>query len=156
MVKLRSDQVGRAGEYFVAAEITRRGGYAVTFSGNMPGIDIIASDGTHERKVTIQVKTKTGGDWQTSTNRGRPWGTDPLDSRFWILVDLGKTLTPPGFYVMPAWWIENDIHTAHADYLARHGGHRATNDTSTHHSIQRRRVEQWADRWDILGILPTD
>jgi hypothetical protein len=29
---------------FVAAEIHRRGGYAVTFTGNMPGIDIQASD----------------------------------------------------------------------------------------------------------------
>ena len=54
----RSDQVGRAGELFVAAEIHRRGGYAVTFSSNMPGIDILASDATHTRRITIQVKTK--------------------------------------------------------------------------------------------------
>lgn len=155
MVRLRSDQVGRAGEYFVAAEIMRRGGYAVTFSGNMPGIDIFASDADHERRVTIQVKTKTGGDWQTSINRGRQWVADPVDGRFWVLVDLGKTLASPLFYVMPAYWIENDIHDSHEAYLARHGGHRGRNDASTHHSIQRRRIEQWLDRWDILTILPT-
>jgi hypothetical protein len=34
---MNAQQVGRAGEMFVAAEIHRRGGYAVTFAGNMPG-----------------------------------------------------------------------------------------------------------------------
>ena len=34
-------QVGRAGEMFVAAEIHRRGGYAVTFIGRDPGGEII-------------------------------------------------------------------------------------------------------------------
>lgn len=42
-VKLRANQVAGAGEHYVAAEICRRGGYAVTFSGNMPGIDVLAS-----------------------------------------------------------------------------------------------------------------
>jgi hypothetical protein len=40
-VKLTNQQVGYAGENFVAAEIHRRGGYAVTFSGNMKGIDLL-------------------------------------------------------------------------------------------------------------------
>jgi hypothetical protein len=48
-------QVGRAGELFVAAEIHRRGGYAVTFAGNMPGIDILASDLADRRRISIQV-----------------------------------------------------------------------------------------------------
>jgi hypothetical protein len=37
---LNNQQVAYAGEHFVAAEIHRRGGYAVTFSGNMKGIDL--------------------------------------------------------------------------------------------------------------------
>ncbi len=39
-MKLHTGQVGPAGEHYVAAEIHRRGGYAVTFSGNMKGIDL--------------------------------------------------------------------------------------------------------------------
>ena len=35
---MNPQQVGRAGELYVAAEIHRRGGYTVTFAGNMPGI----------------------------------------------------------------------------------------------------------------------
>ena len=42
MPKLKVHQVGQAGEHFVAAELHRRGAYAVTFSGNMPNIDILS------------------------------------------------------------------------------------------------------------------
>jgi len=58
-VKLNRQQVARAGEHLVAAELHRRGAYAVTFSGNMPEIDILASDLSQTRTVAIQVKTKT-------------------------------------------------------------------------------------------------
>ena len=38
----RNQQVARAGEYFVAAELNKRGAFAVTFAGNMPKIDLMA------------------------------------------------------------------------------------------------------------------
>ena len=158
--KLTNQQVGYAGENFVAAEIHRRGGYAVTFSGNMKGIDLIASDVTHARKIDIQVKTKTGGTWQTTTLHGRrhtKGKAKPLeDGRFWIFVDLHKDGSGPDYYIVPAWWIENDIFTEHKSYLAKHGGHRAKNNDSTHHAIPLSRVQQWKDRWDILGIFPAE
>ncbi len=37
----RNQQVARAGEYFVLAELNKRGALAVPFAGNMPKIDII-------------------------------------------------------------------------------------------------------------------
>ena len=55
---------------------------------------------------------------------------------------------------MPAWWIENDIDAAHKKYIAEHGGKRAKTDTSTHHAIPVKRIEQWKDNWDELGIFP--
>jgi len=55
--------------------------------------------------------------------------------------------------VVPEWWILNDIHVHHLAYLKRHGGRRARNPESTHHAIQHARIEEWRDRWDILGIF---
>lgn len=149
--KLNPTQVARAGEHYVTAEIHRRGGYAACFGGNMPDIDVLASNGDQTRAVTIQVKTKTAGTWQTRTTRGM--SRDPEDSpvRFWVLVDLRTE--PPGFYVIPEWWMQNDIFTAHQAYIGRHGGKRKTSTDSTHHAIQERRVQEWRDRWDLLGIL---
>ncbi|MFT8178371.1 hypothetical protein ACLXNF_12375 [Mycobacteroides chelonae] len=152
--KLTTQQVGSAGEHFVAAEIHRRGGYAVTFSGNMRDIDLLASDATHDRVIKIQVKTKTAGTWQTSTTRAQEREDPGEETDYWILVDLGKQY--PDFYVVPRWWMENDIHTAHGKYLADSGGHRVKNDASTHHAIPVARVAAWKGRWDVLGILPAE
>ncbi len=57
----RNQQVGRAGEYFVVAELNKRGAYAVTFAGNMPKIDLMACNQDQSRTIHIQVKTKRGG-----------------------------------------------------------------------------------------------
>jgi Holliday junction resolvase-like predicted endonuclease len=55
--------VGQTGEYLVAAELSRLGYIATTFTGNVPDYDIIASNkmGKH---VSVQVKTSSGSSWQ--------------------------------------------------------------------------------------------
>ena len=55
--------VGATGEYLVAAELSRRGLIATTFTGNVPHYDIIASDETG-RHVSVQVKASRGPSWQ--------------------------------------------------------------------------------------------
>jgi hypothetical protein len=153
-IKLNSQQVAYAGENFVAAEIHRRGGYAVTFSGNMKGIDLLASDASHDRKIDIQVKTKTAGAWQTQI-RTRIRQAEPDDVKsFWILVDLHKDGSVPDYYIVPTWWMVNDIIDAHQAYLDKYGGNRAKNNDSPHHAIPTARVQQWKNRWDVLGIFP--
>lgn len=67
----RNQQTARAGEYFVAPELNRRGANAVTFAGNMLDSDILAISLDKTRTVGIQVKTRRKGDWQTSGEEGR-------------------------------------------------------------------------------------
>lgn len=149
--KPTNQQVARAGEHYVVAELHRRGADAACFGGNMPRIDVLAADREQTRTVAIQVKTKTGRDWQTSTAHGRHRDPEDDSTRFWILVDLSGEA--PGYYVVPEWWMQADIQAEHDRYLARHGGQRARTPGSTHHAIAVRRVEQWRDRWDLLGIF---
>lgn len=152
MGKPTPHQVGRAGEHFVAGEILRRGGHASTFAGNMPDIDVLAADRDQDRTVWIQVKTKRGGKvWQTSTTRGAERQSEDDPTRFWVLVDL--SVNDPEYYIVPEWWMQNDIRDAHQAYLDTHGGQRAKTQGSTHHAIPTTRVEQWRDRWDLLGIF---
>jgi hypothetical protein len=156
---LTNQQVGRAGELFVAAEIHRRGGYAVTFAGNMPGIDMLASDRDNTRRISIQVKTKgpNSRGWQTSTGHGlsnKATDTASFAGRFWVLVDLQPTY--PGFYIMSELWIRNDIYRRHQEYLSLHGGHRPNNPKSEHHLIAMTRVAEWKDAWDVLDIFSRD
>ena len=145
-------QVGRAGEHLVAGEILRRGGWASTFAGNMPDVDVLAANRDQSRTVWIQVKTKRGGaTWQTSINRGRKRTREVDPDRFWILVDLAGEV--PAYFVVPEWWMQNDIYTAHRAYLNRSGGTRARSPDSTHHAIPISRVEQWREHWGELRIF---
>jgi hypothetical protein len=149
-----SQQVARAGEYLVAAELHRRGAYAVTFAGSMPRIDLLPSNAGLTRTVMIQVKTRRSGTWQASTRAGIPRQAVPEEQRFWVFVDLRKNpLEPPAFYIVHEWWIQNDIHEAHQAYLKRAGGARKSSPESTHHAIQLRWIGDSRDRWDRLGIL---
>jgi len=148
-------QAGQAGEHYVAAELNRRGAYAVTFSGNIPNFDIIASNREQSRAVQIQVKSKrTKGVWQTTTNHGKPRRKPKDETRFWILVDMSGPIGQlPEFYIVPEYWMQNDIYKAHNEYLKKHRGDRPINPKATHHSIPIKRVEQWKDKWEVLKVL---
>jgi hypothetical protein len=99
----------------------------------------------------------TARTWQTSITRGRE-RTEPTEheTHFWIFVELKTPPAQPDFFVVPEWWIENDIFRTHAEYLAKHGGKRAISNESTHHAIKRSRIEQWRDRWDLLSLFSED
>lgn len=103
----RNQQTGRAGEHYVAAELNRRGAYAVTFAGYMPKIDVMASNTGRTRTVSIQVKTSRSGDWQTSIDEGRRCNPIDDETRFWIFVYLVPDNKPPEYFIVPDWWIRN-------------------------------------------------
>jgi hypothetical protein len=152
-VKLTTQQVARAGEHLVAAEIHLRGGYAATFAGNMPGVDLLAADASRTRTVHIQVKTRTTGTWHSNTGRAQERAPVEDELTYWVLVDL---IPPrPEFYVAPSWWMENEMYLDHQAHLARHGGVRPVNPKSKHIGISSQLVAEWKDRWDILGIFLT-
>lgn len=149
-------QVGRAGEHFVAAELYRRGAYVALFVGNMPDIDLQTTNSSRTRTVSIQVKTRTKGSWHSDIRKARLAQDGPKDGNFWIFVDLRKVPEPPEYFVVPDSWMRNDIYERHQRVIASHGGRRLRNPSSTHHAINLRRVEQWRDRWDLLGIFDSE
>ena len=65
MTKLSTIQTGVSGEYFVAAELSRRGFVASLTLRNTRGIDVLASNADATKSVGIQVKTCSGTkpDW---------------------------------------------------------------------------------------------
>ncbi len=154
-VKLKAAQVARAGEFYVAAEIDRRGGYAVIFSGNMPGIDILPSDVAHSRQISLQVKTRTSGTWHARVPRDTQQGPPlPDELSFWAFVDLASEAPTSSRSVRGCEdAMRNDILEAHAAFLARYGGTRPRAPDSEHDTTRIDRIERWRDRWDLLGIF---
>ncbi len=143
----------RAGEYFVAAELLRRGAYAEVLLEHNRDLDITAQDVSRSRSVSIQVITRRAGAWQCSIQEGRLTQPNDNETCFWVFVHLPVPNGTPEYFIAPEWWVRNDIYEAHQDYLARHGGKRAVNQESQHHAIQPGRVTGWKDRWDILRLF---
>jgi hypothetical protein len=47
----------------------------------------------------------------------------PLDViKFWVFVDLGEYHAAPRYWIVPNWWMRNDIDRVHQEYLGRHDG----------------------------------
>ncbi len=88
----------------------------------MPGIDVLASNLADTRRISIQVKTKTSGTWHARYPRdAEECAEDPAEATFWIFVDLGAGQYPV-YYVIPRWWIRNNIWQVHTAYLIRYKG----------------------------------
>ena len=141
---------GQAGEYFVAAEVCRRGGTATTFTSNMPGFDIVAGDAAGNRQVQISVEAKnTEAFWTTDGIRDamvRPDGEVP---RFWVFVDLSGGRVPE-YYVVPDKDVRDSIRRMHGEYQERYEakhGHRRGNPI---HGVRVKDIEKFRDCWDIL------
>jgi hypothetical protein len=150
MSKLNPHEVALAGERLVIAELERRGAMPdVVSAGNRRRVE--ATDAAQTRTVTLRVKTASDGQrWQGSTTDGQRREESSEEDHFWVFVGLAAQ---PRFYVVPQWWMENEIYEGHQGYLAEHGGSRPGNPDSTHTLIDLSRIEQWYDRWDLLGVF---
>ena len=153
--------VGQTGEYLVAAELSRHGLIATTFTGNVPYYDIIASDETG-RHVSVQVKSSRGASWQFADVRPycdirfegqrqivgerKPCPVRGLVMTFVRIDDDGNDR----FYVLP-WENLRDIVTArHTDFLQKHNGVRPKKWNSLHCAIAEDDLQPYRDKWDTV------
>jgi hypothetical protein len=149
---MNSHEVSQKGIRNVEAELLKRGAASVTPCRTRKSL-LHAADSSRSRTVELRVKTKRKGNWHTTIDEAepaiRPPGSDEARN-FWIFVDIGGA---PRYWIVPDWWIRSDIHEAHRQYLSKHGGQRPENDFSNHHAINESRLENWQDKWEILGIF---
>lgn len=153
--------VGQTGEYLVAAELSRRGLIATTFTGNVPHYDIIASDETG-RHVSVQVKASTGGSWQFGDITrycditfkghrqvvGKPKPC-PVRGLVVVFVTLGKERDDQ-FYIL-TWRRLRDLLVRHrVEYLRKHGGVRPKQWQSMHSAIVAKSLQRYRDQWRTI------
>lgn len=154
--------VGQTGEYLVAAELSRRGLIATTFTGNVPHYDIIASDEAG-RHVSVQVKASRGPSWQfgnithycdiTFDGQQQILGTAkdcPVRGLIMAFVRLGDTGSDR-FYVLPWETFRDLLVEHHRAYLKKHDGIRPKKWGSLHAAISEHLLEPYRDKWDIVG-----
>jgi len=147
--KLPADLAGVAGEYFVAAELSRRGFIASISLRNTRGIDILATNQAGSRSVTIQCKT--------SQSRCRGWVLNEKceafvsGTHFYAFVSLGNAGDRPRFHIVPSRVVAKRVKESHREWLAT-PGRRGQQHNATTMRLFSDESDEYLERWDLLGM----
>ena len=122
IAKLATTLVGVSGEYFVAAELSRRGYIASITLRNTRGIDVLAANADASKSVGIEVKTNNTKkkDWMLGEKAEEACS----DSHFYVFVNLSDAGSAPEFHVVPSKDVADYVSMDHKkwkDSLDRHG-----------------------------------
>lgn len=147
--KIPSLLAGVAGEYFVAAELSRRGHIASISLRNTRGIDILVTNEDASRSVTIQCKTKQLARKVWVLNEKCEDFISP--THYYVFVALGTFSERPRYYVIPSSEVAKQVGESHREWLARPGrGGVVHNDNAVRNfSVP---DDEYLDRWDLLGL----
>jgi hypothetical protein len=148
-MKPSSQLAGVAGEYFVAAELSRQGFIASITMRNSPGIDILATTLQAKKTITIQCKSSRSSTkgWILSD---KAEGFTPKN-HFYVFVRLGVKDAHPSYHIVPSKVVANYVATRHRAWLKGkkpNGGQRKDS------AMRKFRDEEnkYLGRWDLLGL----
>ena len=141
---------GVTGEYYVAAELSRRGYLASITLRNTKGVDIVCSNADASRAVGIQVKTSTGMQrgWMLS-QKGEKYYAENL---FYVFVNMSRDpKESPEFTIVPSKVVAEQITQSHSEWL------KTLSKKGLAHRDSAMRVfrdpeEKYLGRWDLLGL----
>lgn len=146
---LNAVQCGVAGEYFVAAELSRRGYVASLTLRNTRGIDVLASNADATKSVAIQVKSHYGKtkEWMLSVKVEHQ---DVADNLFFVFVRLNDGETP-SYHVVPASIVVRAVTESHKKWLETPGRNGQPHNDSPMRKF-RDAGNEYLDRWDLLNL----
>jgi hypothetical protein len=140
---------GVAGEYFVAAELSRRGYIASISLRNTKGIDVLATNQDGSRSVTIQCKT--------SQRPQKRWVLNEKSedfvarTHFYVFVLLGKAGERPRYHIVPSRDVASHLKADHKRWINTPGkGGRKHVDNSVR--VFTDKEDEYLERWDLLGL----
>lgn len=139
---------GIAGEYFVAAELSRRGYIASITLRNTRGIDIQASNADASKSTGIQVKTKFGDKPRWLLTRKAEQGS--AKRLCYVFVKLPASGIPE-YYIVPRRVVSKYVIKKYKEWMAkpgRDGKQRRDNAMRSFRDLN----NKYRDRWDLLGL----
>jgi hypothetical protein len=140
---------GVAGEYFVAAELSRRGWIASISLRNTRGIDILVTNQEASRSVTIQCKTSQKKDkiWILNENSENFFS----DNHYYIFVSLGESSERPRYHIVPSKVVAEQVQQSHRLWLDTPGrAGRQHVDNSVRNFSDNENL--YLERWELLGL----
>ncbi len=140
---------GVSGEYFVAAELSRRGYIASITLRNTKGIDILVSNEDASKSVGIQVKT--------SHSKHKKWllnkkAEDYHDKNtYYVFVNLKEIGETPEYHIVPSQKVAAYVKRTHREWLKTPGKKGQQHKDNTMR-VFRDENNQYLEKWELLGL----
>jgi hypothetical protein len=147
--KIPTILAGVAGEYFVAAELSRRGWIASISLRNTRGIDILVTNQEASRSLTIQCKTSQKKDKHWILNEKSEAFFS--DDHFYVFVSLGDFSERPNYHIVPSKDVADQVRESHRLWLdtpGRAGRPHVDNSVRKFSDYN----DEFLERWDLLGL----
>jgi hypothetical protein len=146
-------------QFFVAAELCRRGFVANVTLGNCPNVDILCTNKDASRFVHVQVKTFRPGDRTVSV--GKKAEKDYGDTFFWVLAGIPEPGQKADFmyYIIPSAVMAKNVrgqHEAWATTPGKKGQKRNADTTIRALELPPRKghsgweFSEYLNRWDLI------
>ena len=147
--RIEPNIAGVAGQYFVAAELSRRGIVATITLRCTQGIDILAARVDGSKTIGIQVKTNQGGkqEWLLNQKCETLRGED----LFYVFVNLNGATNEPTFHIVPSGHVAKAIkknHRLRTEASAREGKPRVDNLLRFFSDVEKK----FLGKWKSLGL----
>lgn len=149
-----------ASQFFVAAELCRRGFVANVTLGNCPNVDILCTNKSATRFVHIQVKTFVPGSRTCSV--GQKAEKDFGESFFWVIAGIPAPdqMAPFEYYIIPSREMAKHVYEQHQIWAAKPGVKGQKHDLSTRIralALPPRtnhdgwNISQYLNKWDLIS-----
>lgn len=149
MEKLNTVLTGVAGEYFVAAELSRKGYIASITLRNTKGVDILCSNSNATKTIGIQVKTNSSSNRSWILNKkAEEYFADNL---FYVFVNLNNSQEYPDFFIVPSKVIAEYTKEGHANWLKTPGKKGQKHKDNPMRKFDDPK-EKYLNRWNLLNL----
>ncbi len=150
MKKISGIQSGVSGEYFVAAELSRRGYMCSITLKNTKGIDVLVSNENSKKLVGVQVKTNNSNRKAWVLNKKAEELSE--DNFIYVFTNLKELDQLPDYYIVPSQIVAKYVKKEHKEWLNTPGekgqAHRE-NDMR----MFRDENEEFKNKWEIFERL---
>lgn len=140
---------GICGEYYVAAELSKRDIIATLTLKNTRGVDILASNLNSTRTVAVQVKSthKPKNEWLLKSASESFISKD----HFYVFVRLNKLGERPDYFIVPSAVVAEYVKTNHSKWLSTPGKNGKKRNDSTLRKFKAL-TNEYLDAWELLDL----
>ena len=124
-----------AGEFFVAAELFKRGHQVAVTMGNAKAVDLMVQVANTDRVLTVEVKTLR------SPNCFGLHSKALVKDRIYVFVTLNDIGKPPSFAIVPGLELMKRKPHFFGSSLGR---------SDQRETVNRGPLKEWEDRWDLF------